>query len=311
MAPGTPAATAVTKIHDAQGWFSASVEVDDQPVPVYKVEHPSDMKTTCYVEAQEGKEFKVVFTNSSYHNSSIAAFLKLDGTESGGYTIETVGKRAVYESKRISVTTVRPFMFAKLNLTDDADLATADEHAVKNLGTIQIELYRVHVVGTEYKQEIFKEAKQHTFDERSKKATLSHQAGYGAAKSNVDSGKRVRCDYVDRYGSPFKVLEFKYRSRALLELDDIIEPEPAAAEASPPPAPVASSSSSSGKKRQAISLSPDANDHDLRAKVAKLEAENAALKKVKAEPGVKREPVAGGSKVKGEKIVIDLCDDSD
>lgn len=40
--------------------WSAWVTIDDQPVEVYKVEHES-RKSTCYIEAVEGKEFKVVF----------------------------------------------------------------------------------------------------------------------------------------------------------------------------------------------------------------------------------------------------------
>ncbi|GAA6004399.1 hypothetical protein JCM10207_000709 [Rhodosporidiobolus poonsookiae] len=296
------------KLSDLYGDFFAHVEVDGKPVPVYKVERPNEKRTTCYIEAVEGKEFKVVFTNSRHTEPALAAWLQIDGAENGGLTIErpTTG---TYEGKRVSPTAIRPFTFSKLNTTDDASLATTDENAVKNLGTIQLELYRVDVLGTVVASGGYGDAKRQVFDERSKKATLSHQAGYGAERVKVDSGSRTSLRYIDPYRSPWRVLEFKYRSRMLLELEDIVEgvslvlPFLSDSPADP------QSASSGKKKRAAISLSPD-SDEDLRAKVARLEKDLADARRVKAEPGPKCEPIGKVTKENG-RVVIDLLDEDD
>ncbi|GAA6036581.1 hypothetical protein JCM8097_001236 [Rhodosporidiobolus ruineniae] len=291
--PAAGGAAPTTKLYDSQLQFSAYVQVDGQPVPIYKIEYGANGKATCYIESQEGKEFTVGFTNEAYYDSTIATFLNVDGQESGGFTVQTTQQKAVFDGKRVSATTIRPFQFAKIALTDDSSIATTDELAVKNLGTLQVEIYRANVIGEEYAAESFKEAKQNVFDERSKKAQLSHQAGFGAEKVKVDSGRRTRMHYIDPYRSPWRVLEFKYRSRTLLELEDIVKP---LAAAKPEPAlPVASTSSSgngSSNKRNVISLSPD--------------DDRGSLKRPKKE---KKE--GGAVKVKAETQVIDLSNDSD
>ncbi|KWU46679.1 hypothetical protein RHOSPDRAFT_31495 [Rhodotorula sp. JG-1b] len=135
-------------------------------------------------------------------------------------------------------------------------------------------------------------------------------------------------------------LIFQYRSRALLEIDGIAdpleapEPVPAVQErvsstfASPAPRAGSHAGSSSAttsrksQKRKRIELTlSDSSDEDggggdLRAKIARLEAENARLRGgVKAEPGVKVEDEV---KVKTEKyktrqengkVMLDLLDE--
>ncbi|GAA5857068.1 hypothetical protein JCM8547_007940 [Rhodosporidiobolus lusitaniae] len=298
-----------TKIRDPLFRFSAHVEVDGAPVPVYKIEQSGDKKTTCFIEAVEGREFKVIFTNEAFYDTSLAALLHLDGQESDGYTIKHQHQPATFDCKRVSATSVRPFVFSKLATTDDADEATNDEKVVKNLGTIQIEIYRVTVLGEAYASVSFKQAKEHVFDERSKKATLSHQAGFGAEKIKVDTGRRSELHWIDPYTQPFRILEFKYRSRALLELDGIVEDNPFLLFSLKQGKLTLFCQQRLNKKRAVISLLPDYDEEeDLRSKVARLQAENAKLKKVKREPNAES---GSSSKVKKEKVVISLLDDSD
>jgi len=55
------------------------VSIDSAPVPVYQVEH-KDGKTTCFVEAIEGKEFKVHIQRAAGMPYDLAVFAKVDGT---------------------------------------------------------------------------------------------------------------------------------------------------------------------------------------------------------------------------------------
>lgn len=64
-----------------------------------------------------------------------------------GFVLRKVEKPHTWDGQRISTEAVRPFTFAKINLTDETDLATTSEAIVKNLGTIQIPVRRVHYLG--------------------------------------------------------------------------------------------------------------------------------------------------------------------
>ena len=48
-------------------------------------------------------------------------------------------------------------MFSKVNLTDDADLASNDENFIKNLGSIKITAHRCMEIGPVYKSNQFDE----------------------------------------------------------------------------------------------------------------------------------------------------------
>lgn len=77
-------------------------------------------------------------------------------------------------------TSEKPFVFSKLLLTDDADLACSDEAIIKGLGTIQLKIYRVGNVVASSAPAVDATGAVAAFvvvHERLKKATLSHQTG--------------------------------------------------------------------------------------------------------------------------------------
>ncbi|GAA5864963.1 hypothetical protein JCM1840_005693 [Sporobolomyces johnsonii] len=327
MAPQPPTKlTSATKL-------SAWVTVDDVPVPVYQVEEKGN-KVTCFIEAAEGKEFKVGYENAGFSWSETVAWVHIDGTRMAGVPSRSKSQPAMIDGRRETPNTIRPFAFAKLVLTDDPDLASTDENFIKNLGTIQVHVYRIYYLGEQpFPNRVTDGVKNQVAHERSKKATLSHQATLGPVKATPQAGSS-NVDYVDPQGQPSQIFEFKYRSRALLELEDIIECElsssfpfpkapnepplsstSASAAAPTPPAPsaprqpVAGPSTSKGNKRKAstplqvdkdgaiVLLSDDDSDDDAPAgaqsKIARLEAEIERLKKIK-EPGL--------AKVKKERL---------
>ncbi|GAA5864771.1 hypothetical protein JCM1840_004894 [Sporobolomyces johnsonii] len=309
--------------------LSAWVTVDDVPVPVYQVEE-SGNKVTCFIEAVEDKEFKVGFENVGFSWFEVVVDVFLDGKLSAGMISRSQFKPDMLEGRPESSTTIRPFAFAKLATTDDADLATTDKNFIENLGTIQITVRRFYDDSTASSAEEEEGVKNQVVHE-SKKAILSHQANLGQVKA-MPHVRSARVKYVDRRERPVQIFEFKYRSRALLELQNVVEPAPAPSQA------VAGPSTSSGNKRKAstpaqddkdgvliLSSDDDSGDEDgmlvLLAKRAQLDAKIARRKKRREEePGSKKVKKESGSmkveeepaskKVEKEALVVDLLGES-
>lgn len=81
------------------------------------------------------------------------------------------------ELTRASQTTERPFLFTKLVLTDDDEVACDDEQFIRELGTIQIKLCRIKITGDSHKTVLGPDRKARILHEKSKKATVAVQTG--------------------------------------------------------------------------------------------------------------------------------------
>ncbi|KAG0666066.1 hypothetical protein C6P46_005417 [Rhodotorula mucilaginosa] len=331
-----------TRLIDAMGRWSAAVKIAGQETEIFKVEHQVG-KTTCYIAAEEGKEFEVRVEALRQPHTDESTWLHVDGMKINGHVRQRKHwtRPDKYEGKRVSPTEIRPFVFAPIALTDDASEAVRDEAVIKGLGTIRLEFYRVVYEGRAQRKESYAvNLKQQLVDEKCKKASMSHSTVFGAPKLVPAVYHKNRISWIDKWRSPMYCLTFQYRSRALLEIDGIAEPleapEPVpeaqarvpSTSASPAPGDgsrARSSSADAGKKNQkrkkieltlSDSSDEDSSGGDLRAKIARLEAENARLRGgVKAEPGVK---VEDEIKVKKEKytttqengkVVLDLLDE--
>ncbi|KAJ7187779.1 hypothetical protein C8R46DRAFT_1340730 [Mycena filopes] len=105
--------------------FSAWIIVDGwRELPEYNVQISEDEKTvTCWVPSEVGKKFSVCFQTSSF-SQEIGGYLTMDGTDYG--------------------TTVKPFMFSALALTDD-DSFLDSSSAHPNLGVMQLAITPIAV----------------------------------------------------------------------------------------------------------------------------------------------------------------------
>lgn len=94
---------------------------------------------------------------------------------------------------------------------------------MKAMGTIQVRIMRCSSVGPSYANPSLYTAAPDAalLHERSKKAQLSHQTGLGAAVPTA-ARNHVSVTWIDSHEAPFATLELAYRSRALLELNDIV-----------------------------------------------------------------------------------------
>lgn len=73
-----PGSAMATQLNDILNRWSASVRVDGKVAEVFKVEHTVN-KTTCYIEAIEGKEFEVTVHSTQDPGYDQVYWLTVDG----------------------------------------------------------------------------------------------------------------------------------------------------------------------------------------------------------------------------------------
>ncbi|GAA5958155.1 hypothetical protein JCM8115_003997 [Rhodotorula mucilaginosa] len=174
-----------TRLVDAMGRWSAAVKIAGEETEVFNVEHQVG-KTTCFIVAEEGKEFEVRFDRLLPPSTDESIWLHVDGTAISEYVRRRgfgTGPTTSYVGKQVSAREIRPFVFAPIALTDDTTKAVRDEAIIKGLGTIRLDFYRVTYEGTtEAVSNYTDESKEQLVNEKCKKATLSHSTTFGAPK---------------------------------------------------------------------------------------------------------------------------------
>lgn len=74
-----PQPAKTTRLVDAMGRWSAAVKIAGQETEIFKVEHQVG-KTTCYIAAEEGKEFEVWLYHTMPPSTDESEWLYVDGT---------------------------------------------------------------------------------------------------------------------------------------------------------------------------------------------------------------------------------------
>ncbi len=69
-----------TRLVDAMGCWSAAVKIAGQETEIFKVEHQVG-KTTCFIAAEEGKEFEVQIESLRQPGTDEGSWLSVDGTQ--------------------------------------------------------------------------------------------------------------------------------------------------------------------------------------------------------------------------------------
>ncbi|GAA5913194.1 hypothetical protein JCM6882_005814 [Rhodosporidiobolus microsporus] len=208
---------------------SIAFTVDGKPLEVYGATI-EDNKAVGHVEAQEGREFKLHFSDQRFSAPDHVVRAYVDGTRVHGqiaratapkYSMAlTASDRFVsFEGREESPTLIRPFLFTALKTTDDDDVACTDESVIKGMCSVQLKVWRITNVRDSTWGQF--EGRTAILHEKSKKAVLSHQASFGAPVS-VQSNRRSTYDFLDPADSPQTVIEFRYRSRAILQFEDLM-----------------------------------------------------------------------------------------
>ncbi|BGP38174.1 hypothetical protein JCM10450v2_002111 [Rhodotorula kratochvilovae] len=268
---------------DVHAW----IEVEGAPLQVFGVEQDGS-KVVAYIEAKDGAAFEVHYLDlrTSCQRAHVAR-LYVDGSRVNGMVVKRQdpmfedppdgsSRECIFKGSKCTRTTIRPFEFNSLQVTDNDDLACSDERVVKNIGTIQIKYMRVK---NPRSTDTFKPkaGQMPSIHEKAKKAQLSHQVGFGDPV-DVPAGSRLLFDLIDREDDPLSMLEFRYRSRALLEAQGIVDaPSPS----NTPPQRASPSPS--------LEILPAGGAPSHSARLAALEEELAELERDKRITQVKRE----------------------
>ncbi|KIJ13483.1 hypothetical protein PAXINDRAFT_13813 [Paxillus involutus ATCC 200175] len=214
---------------------SAWIEVDGEELEQYGVtEDLEKSEVTCWIATQAGKAGHLNFDVAPLEHS-LASYLILDGTGVQGRVLPAptatlcsadfaVSRTMVQNDFSLSTTSARPFLFSKLELTDE------DEYygqASKHLGEIQLVMYRVAITGSGTHPDC-NVAGQGKVHERSKKA-VSHCVSYGQ-EMKMKPRTMFSIQYLD--AAPLATFTFKYRDYSLLQANGIV-PKPPATEQEP------------------------------------------------------------------------------
>ncbi|ORY50199.1 hypothetical protein BCR35DRAFT_310768 [Leucosporidium creatinivorum] len=309
---------------------SAWVSVDGKPLPVYSI-GTEGIKRFGYIEAVEGAHFQVHFAEGREASppDDFNLDVYLDGRWVRGSThtktaavfrmpLDHPHRLKTFSAARINPTTERPFLFSKIAQTDDDELACKEERVIKGIGSIQLRMMRIKDVEDKIEQMETQDLPDLVLHEQAKKVKLSHQTSLGPARVTEVKRIAMKFNLIDSPSNPFVNFEFRYRSRALLELEGdapaIPGPRPPLFPADPaPPPPIARKPPvpkiAKGIKRP-VEIIIDSDDSDdgsteverLRARVAELKRRE-QMKLEPATPRVKDEKGNRPKNIKREKGV--------
>ncbi|KAJ7661649.1 hypothetical protein B0H17DRAFT_991904 [Mycena rosella] len=253
--------------------FSAWVTIDGKEATEYDVETSEDQKTvTCWIPSELGKRFSVNWTNTSYFNDTLG-HVNTDGTSCGGIIL--YGSSAPKSAKKVGVdseTSLQPFIFSSLDLTDDDAFLGGSESLHKELGVIQLCIIPIRVTQRNVPA-IGASLSEMNVHERAKKAVTQQIM---LAPTEKLAKQQVFCS-SQRTGPDLVKFCFKYRPIDVLQANGI---------APLPPRPKRKASVDPPRATPDEDLTDAEEEKNLRHKLKALEAKR--LKKEK-KPPVKRE----------------------
>ncbi|KAE9398912.1 hypothetical protein BT96DRAFT_858776 [Gymnopus androsaceus JB14] len=284
--------------------FSASIVIDGKPLDEYNVEtSEADGITTvtCWIPSFAGKKYEVHWKDSICEKASKGR-LYVDGTKCGSRVIEKRYRVAKKRGIRVSPTTLRPFEFFRLNLTD-----SDTSEMPCNVGQIELRLkYWLVDVNHPKKPKSFATRglsipTEQVFNEKAKKG-IDHHTKFGdvVQVKPWHSGRPGKSD-----GDYFLHFRFRYRPLDVLRAHGIAPPAEPTASGSSSPRPMKRRRNSTEEDVKPISeeIIEVSDDEDpqteierLQARIEKLKAKRPGdNKRVKRESNVKREPELSSS----------------
>ncbi|SGY91735.1 BQ5605_C038g11693 [Microbotryum silenes-dioicae] len=309
--------------------FFAWVVVDGVDAPIYDP-HIEGNKAVGYIESKERKSYAVKFRDERLSApTDLDAWVYIDGTKQRGilakkdharygYPLDHPARETILSGRLASKTSERPFVFGKIRLTDDDNTATKVEETIKNAGTIQVRVIQSQHLGPTLRDTVSYNDNPDppVLHEKSKKASLSHTTAFGSTVPL--RGKLHLCDTValGDLSSPMGFIEFRYRARILLELEDRIESKRSRPNANSAPRSastiqnpgdhleVSDSSSESDDLASASSAESEPSESEvegltpeekvearrLKAELAKLNSKRKKKRKMKKQGGADRKP---------------------
>ncbi|KAJ7679271.1 hypothetical protein DFH06DRAFT_507865 [Mycena polygramma] len=273
------------------GQFSASITVDDVPLPEYAVEYAADgMEATCWIPSETDKEFSIDLRDADASPRRIVSGrVAVDGMRCGGMHLSDPSRTGVSTASRNSVstsdTTRRPLKFAKQVLTDDDTYLNV---AISpDLGTIKAVFALVRPRAGSLKKPRHYDEPANILHERSKKA-LGHSVQLGPEYHRNSHTTSLPSQTIETLAT----LTFKYRPIELLRAQGIAPPLVRDVGATIP--------------TDILDLTTDVDSEgdDEDTEIKKLQARLEALQKNKKRKQVKRESPDVKKEIKREDLIF-------
>ncbi|KAJ7592551.1 hypothetical protein C8J56DRAFT_928941 [Mycena floridula] len=256
--------------------FAQEIALDPQHVPI----------VACWISSEIGKSFTIHLSDSA-RSAPVECSVRVDGVSTGGRVLHRGKTRVVHSGLRVSPETVKPYVFAPVELTDNDEYL--DSYIPQALGQIEVKLTRVDVTGRTTFTTPREPPEDLILHERAKKAIIQ-QVGFGQPVQTMPSDvlNIQKLDIIAKF-------VFKYRSRDQLMALNVI----------PCPTPVASPS----KRKRAdqdpkLELLEDDDILDDASETQAIRDLEAKLDQMKRRQAQKRSP----KKVKREPIVREFVD---
>ncbi|KIK66873.1 hypothetical protein GYMLUDRAFT_37941 [Collybiopsis luxurians FD-317 M1] len=254
------------------GEYTAWIEVDGEELPIYDVQK-KDKEVTGWIPSEAGQTFTVNWIKGNVSGPMIGD-VYMDGEWTAGKIMTTRSPaKFTADGFTTSPTTLKPFLFSLLELTDD------DEYLNKiTAGLGEIKLIISYATFGEQIYDFTPSDLVDKIHERSKKA-IGHKVSLGEVKqvSQTPTFKTVRHDSLVTF-------IFKYRPTDMLRANGVVPRAEGKKRAASPP------------ERAVLDLTRDLADFDnederrvnmLREELATLERKRRKTTHVKTEPGVR------------------------
>ncbi|KAK0480224.1 hypothetical protein IW261DRAFT_121206 [Armillaria novae-zelandiae] len=212
--------------------FSAWVSIDGVGAEEYGVT-VNGTHVTCWIASEANKTFRLHWRDSVV-SSPTRGNPSIDGTTYPPRYIDSLRRSEVFlGGVRDSDDSKRPFMFSKLNLTDDD--AYLDVAAPLSLGEIEVTLYRVERRRSRNHRPPLKNLSQkadftrRVYHEHNKKG-IDHEASLGSPKrvESISRSQHKPFGFTKPRGDPIITFRFKYRPLEVLQAQEIApRPQPA------------------------------------------------------------------------------------
>ncbi|KAF7981211.1 hypothetical protein HWV62_34547 [Athelia sp. TMB] len=210
--------------------FKAWISVDGKETPCYGIEESKDGKgITGWIASEEGKRFSVKWTIPVHlRGTTMNGEVQVDGIKCRGvimdeaYSLTDIHYKAGLDT---SATTIAPFLFGSVKLTDDDSIV--DASLSSRLGDISLSIWRIKLLSV---KDFSPEAapQEQEIHERGMKA-IKHRVKLGDEVFNVAADKLISYTRgIDK--EPLVTFTFKYRPFDVLKANGVAPVTPASDE---------------------------------------------------------------------------------
>ncbi|KIK66821.1 hypothetical protein GYMLUDRAFT_913229 [Collybiopsis luxurians FD-317 M1] len=199
--------------------FKAWVTIDDQETEEYQFKYlPEQNVVYCWIASEVGKRFQIHWEDTK-RATATDGHVVVDGNKCGGSVLSTDPDKPSCTSKsgiRTSPTTIHPFKFSQIKLTDD-DTCADPKLSETELGQIDLYIFRVKIKYTEDHVGLTI-PEQQSLHERAKKA-IQHQTTFNDTLKSSTPKKAVRLKQLSK--QPVATFRFIYRPLEMLQAKGI------------------------------------------------------------------------------------------